>query len=231
MADYTLLYWPVPFRGQFIRAILAHAGKTWDESGDVAAITAAAPDQQPVPFMGPPVLIDTRTGFKLSEMPAIALYLGETLGLVPQDAPGRAMTVKIVADANDVIDDVTNDGGREMWTPETWNAYIPRLDRWMEIFDVTARRNGVTADDGFFFGPEAGVADIVTTTLWWTLGDRFPSIGERLRNRAPVIAGLVRRLSATQAFQDLVAFSNDRFGQSYCGGQIEASMRRVINRE
>ncbi|MEI9905722.1 MAG: hypothetical protein WDN06_18665 [Asticcacaulis sp.] len=27
MADYTLIYWPVPFRGQFIRAILGHAGK------------------------------------------------------------------------------------------------------------------------------------------------------------------------------------------------------------
>jgi glutathione S-transferase len=28
----------------------------------------------------------------------------------------RAMTMKIVNDANDVIDEITLDGGREMWT-------------------------------------------------------------------------------------------------------------------
>jgi len=230
MTDYTLIYWPVPFRGQFIRAILAHAGKTWNESDDVAALTSAPPDKQPVPFMGPPVLVDESTGFTLSEMPAIAFYLGEKLNLLPKDAEGRAMTIKIVTDANDVIDDITNDGGREMWTPETWKAYIPRLERWMDIFEVTGRRNGLT-EDGYLFGVEAGIADIVTTTLWWTLDDRFPSTGDMLRGRAPLVAGLVRRLSATKPFQDLVTFSNQRFGHTYCGGQIEASMRKVINGE
>lgn len=229
MADYMLIYWPVPFRGQFIRAILAHAGKTWDESDDVGALTAASPDDQPVPFMGPPVLIDQRTGFRLSQMTAIAFYLGETLDLLPGNAEGRAMTIKIVNDANDVIDDITNDGGREIWTPDTWRAYIPRLERWMEIFEVTARHNGLILEAGFLFGAAAGIADIVTATLWWTLGDRFPSIGERLRGKAPLIAGLTQRMATTRSFQDLIAFSNTRFGQAYCGGQIEASMRKVIN--
>ena len=87
MADYTLYYWPVPFRGQFIRAILAHAGKTWEES-DVEALMALPPSKQPVPFMGPPVLIDQSTDFALSEMPAIALYLGETLNLLPPTPKG-----------------------------------------------------------------------------------------------------------------------------------------------
>ena len=31
MADYTLYYWPVPFRGQPIRAVLAHVGASWEE--------------------------------------------------------------------------------------------------------------------------------------------------------------------------------------------------------
>ena len=26
MTDYTLFYWPIPFRGQFVRAVLAHVG-------------------------------------------------------------------------------------------------------------------------------------------------------------------------------------------------------------
>lgn len=229
MADYTLIYWPVPFRGQFIRAILAYAGKTWDESDRVGELTSAPPGDQPVPFMGPPVLIEESTGFRLSQTPAIALYLGETLGLLPPDAQGRAMTIKIVNDANDVIDDITNDGGREMWTPETWQAYIPRLERWMEIFEVGARRASLMPESGYLFGDAAGIADIVVATLWWTLGDRFPSIAGRLRDKAPLIAGLTRRMAATPPFQDLIACSNARFGHAYCGGQIEASMRKVIN--
>ncbi len=231
MADYTLIYWPVPFRGQFIRAVLAHAGKTWDETDKVGDLTTAPPADQPVPFMGPPVLIDEATGFRLSQMSAIAFYLGETLDLLPKNAEGRAMTIKIVNDANDVIDDITNDGGREMWTPESWKAYVPRLERWMDIFEVTARKSGLTPETGFLFGAEPGIADIVTATLWWTLGDKFPSIGEKLRNQAPLVAGLTRRLSETRPFQDLVTFSNQRFGNAYCGGQIEASMRKVINGE
>ena len=36
MSDYELYYWSVPFRGQFVRAVLAYAGKTWREGGDEA---------------------------------------------------------------------------------------------------------------------------------------------------------------------------------------------------
>lgn len=229
MADYTLIYWPVPFRGQFIRAILAHVGKSWDESDDVAELTSAAPDEQPVPFMGPPVLIDERTGFRLSEMSAIAFYLGETLGLLPKDVQGKAMSIKVVNDANDVIDEITNDGGREMWTPDSWKAFIPRLRRWMEIFEVTARRNGLTPEAGFLLGSDkAGIADIVTATLWGTLAQKFPKIGEILQDQAPLVAGLTERLWATKPFIELTAFSKARFGDAYCGGQIEASLRKVI---
>jgi len=228
MADYTLYYWPVPFRGHFIRAILMYAGKSWDEPDDVAAVMERAPAQQPVPFMGPPVLIETRTGFTLSEMPAIAFYLGETLDLLPGDAQGRAMTLKVVTDANDVIDDITNDGGREMWTPDTWAAYRPRLRRWMQMFDVVGRRHGLTHDHGFLLGDRPGIADIVTATLWWTMGDRFPPIAEMLRRETPVLAGLVARLMASKPLSDLIAYTHDQFGRAYCGGQIEASLRKVI---
>ena len=34
MTDYALHYWSVPFRGQFVRAILAWAGKTWTKADD-----------------------------------------------------------------------------------------------------------------------------------------------------------------------------------------------------
>ncbi len=228
MADYTLYYWPVPFRGQFIRAILSHAGKTWDEP-DVGPVMEQAPDKQLVPFMGPPVLIDRANGFKLSEMPAIAFYLGETLGLLPKDTPGKAMTIKVVCDANDVIDEVTIDGGREMWTAQSWKDFTPRLKRWMAIFEATGQHNGLKPDEGFLLGGEApGVADIITATLWGTMIDRFPAIGEILQEAAPAISGLTQRMMTTRPFKDLMVYTNTRFGDAYCGGQIEASLRKVL---
>jgi len=85
MTDYVLHYWSVPFRGQFVRAVLAFAGKSWTEAGDgaIAKLMKGPARKMPVPFMGPPVLIDKKAEVAIAEMPAIVLYLGETLDLLP----------------------------------------------------------------------------------------------------------------------------------------------------
>ena len=86
MSEYELYYWSVPFRGQFVRAVLAHAGESWNEAGDVAIsdLMGAPVKRMPVPFMGPPLLVDKKADFAIAEMPAIILYLGETLDLLPR---------------------------------------------------------------------------------------------------------------------------------------------------
>lgn len=233
MSDYELYYWPVPFRGQFIRAILAYADKRWDEydSESIAALMEAAPDRQPVAFMGPPMLVDKQAGVALAEMPAIAYYLGETLGLLPESVALRAMTLKIVNDANDVIDEITLDGGRQMWTVARWKEFVPRLRRWMAIWETTGRRQGLQAKEGFLLGQaRAGVADIVTATLWGTLTDKFPGIGQMLDEAAPAIAGLTRRMNVLPPLANLRAQSQAQFGDAYCGGRIEKSLRKVVMR-
>ena len=109
LPNYTLYYWAVPFRGQFVRALLAYGGEAWTEAGDeaVGALMEGALEDKPVPFMGPPVLVDHAAGVAVSQMPAILLYLGDKLGLFPDDPGGRALSIKVVNDANDVIDDLT----------------------------------------------------------------------------------------------------------------------------
>ncbi len=231
MADYDLYYWPVPFRGQFIRAILAFAGKSWTEhsSDEIGELMQAPACDQPIAFMGPPLLIDTRSGFALAEMPAIALYLGETLGSIPDTPEMRARTTKLVNDANDVIDELTLDGGRAMWTTEKWDEFRPRLERWMTIWEDTGRRAGLTADAGFILGtPEAGVADIVTSILWSTMAAKFPAIAELLAETAPCTAGLSARLQALPSLKALSSRSLENYGDAYCGGEIEKSMRVAI---
>lgn len=230
MADYDFHYWPLPFRGQFIRAILAYAGKTWTEhdSDEIAELMGRESADQPIPFMGPPVLIEPDSGFALSEMPAIALYLGDTLGLLPESTEARAMTAKIVNDANDVIDEITLDGGREMWTDQTWVEFLPRLKRWMTFWEVIGQRHGLAADAGFLLGTrEPGVADIVTAVLWSTMGDRFPSLAQLLDETAPRVAALSRRMQDIPSLGALSTKAFEDYGDAYCGGEIEKSLRAV----
>ena len=50
----------------------------------------------------------------VSENPAIAIYLGERLEMLPTTIEGRALSAKIVNDANDVLDELTLNGGSRL---------------------------------------------------------------------------------------------------------------------
>lgn len=231
MSDYELYYWSVPFRGQFVRAVLAHAGKSWTEGGDdaIAKLMEGPVKRMPVPFMGPPVLVDKQAGFAVSQTLAVILYLGETLALLPGTPALRAMTVKIVGDANDVIDEITLDGGRQMWTKPRWRDFVPRLRKWMSFWEETGRRHGLERESGFLLGGDGpGIADVVTATLWSTMGERFPPIAAVLEEAAPATAALTRRVAALPPLARLAAKAREEYGDSYCGGQIEASLRKVL---
>ncbi len=231
MTDYDLYYWSVPFRGQFVRATLAFAGKSWTEAGDGAIVKLwkAPAAKMPVPFMGPPLLIDKKADVAIAEMPAIILYLGETLDLLPKSPVLRAMTIKIVCDANDVLDEITLDGGRLMWTEKRWEEFVPRLKKWMSIWEETGRRHGMKKDSGFILGGDApGIADVVTATLWSTMTERFKAIEKILKKTAPTTAGLTQRVAAMPALAALAEKAREDYGDSYCGGQIEKSLRKVL---
>jgi glutathione S-transferase len=231
MPDYELYYWSVPFRGQFVRAVLAHAGKEWTEPGDeaIAKLMEGPVKKMPVPFMGPPLLIDRKANVAIAQMPAVILYLGETLGLMPASPALKAMTIKIVNDANDVIDELTLDGGRLMWTQKRWKEFQPRLKKWMTLWEETGRRHGLSAKAGFLLGGDKpGIADVVTATLWSTMTDRFPRIGTIFKKSAPMTASLVGRVAQLPPLARLAQKARDDYGDAYCGGQIEKSLRKVL---
>lgn len=231
MSDYTLYYWPLPFRGQFVRAVLASAAKTWTEGNAdaIAALMDGPVADMPVPFMGPPLLIDKKANFAIAQMPAIILYLGETLDLLPATPALRAMTLKTVNDANDVIDQITLNGGRQMWTDKRWQDFAPRLAKWMSFWEETGRRHGLQPSSGFLLGGTMpGIADVVTATLWTTMTDRLPKIAAILEETAPMTAALSRRVSALPPLAKLAAKAKQDYGDTWCGGQIEASLRKVL---
>ena len=82
MTEYTLYYWPIPFRGQFVRSVLAHVGASWTEANvdDLIALKDAETTSQLVPHMGPPELTDHTTDLSLAQTPAILSYLGDKHG-------------------------------------------------------------------------------------------------------------------------------------------------------
>jgi len=231
MTDYELYYWSVPFRGQFVRAVLTFAGKSWTEAGDSAIVKLMKGQarKMPVPFMGPPLLIDKKANAAIAEMPAIVLYLGETLDLLPATPALRAMTLKIVCDANDVLDEITLDGGRQMWTEKRWDEFVPRLKKWMSLWEETGRRHGLKKESGFLLGgARPGIADVVTATLWSTMTDRFETIEKILKRSAPMTAALTRRVAALPPLAKLAQKAREDYGGTYCGGQIEASLRKTL---
>jgi len=139
------------------------------------------------------------------------------------------MTMKVVHDANDVIDELTLDGGRQMRTKDRWAEFEPRLRKWMSFWEETGRRHGLTQTSGFLLGGAApGVADVVTATLWTTMADRFPALDDILQDAAPMTAALSRRVAALPPLAALAARAKADYGQTWSGGEIEASLRKVL---
>ncbi len=231
MADYTLYYWPLPFRGQFVRAVLAHLGASWDEADTetILALKDTAPSEQNLPHMGPPVLVDHAADLALSQMPAILGYLGRKHGLVPSDPATAALTDKLVADANDVLYEMTLHNGAQMWTAASWAHFVPRLQRWMQIFEETGRRHGLTPGQGFILGTAAvGIADLATYALWGTMTDKLPALAPMLNTHAPAVAGLCERIAHSSGQEQLRLDSEKAYGNEWCGGQIGASLQAVL---
>lgn len=227
MLDYSLYYWPIPFRGHFIRYVLAATGTTWDEPGvdEIARMKALTPADQPTPFMGPPILLDHDSGEYMSQMPAIMMHLGRRYRLIgDQD---RAL--RLLCDACDVLQEITRNHGAQMWDRGSWVTFTDtRLPRWMQMHErhvVT----GPTAGAPFMSGKDQpGLEDLTLAALWHTMTACLPGLYPLLAANAPRLAGLVTRVAAHEPIAPML---RDWSGRGYCGGQIETSILDMLKKE
>ena len=74
---------------------------------DLIDLMGAEPSTQLIPHMGAPVLTDHSKDLSLAQTQAILIYLGGKYDLVPTDPERAALTAKIIADANDVLCEMT----------------------------------------------------------------------------------------------------------------------------
>jgi len=219
MPDYTLYYWPIPFRGHIIRYVLAQAGANWDEPGADAlmALKSAPPADQPYPFMAPPLLHDRGADRWLGQMPAIVMYLGRKHGLTGD--PDTAL--RLVCDASDILLEITRHHGEQMWVRAAWDEFSgARLPRWMQLHEALAAGGRFDADT-------PGLAELTLAALWHTMVDRLPGLRALLSTHAPTVEALADRVAALPRIAEMLV-RWDQPDAGYCGGQIEASLRAML---
>lgn len=217
MAEYTLHYWPIPFRGHFIRYVLAHVGASWTEA------VANDPDSFDYPFLAQPLLTHHANGRHLSQTPAILMSLGRTHDLVVE--PDE--TLRIICDAMDVLYEITRFHGAQMWDRPAWDVFAgERLPRWMTIHERLVLGRGIAPERPHVFGTDAPtLADLTLAALWHTMVDKLPGLRPLLHDTAPVLEGLVVRIAGRDEIAGMLARWDSTL---YCAGQIEESIRRML---
>jgi glutathione S-transferase len=229
--SYKLYYWPIPFRGNLIRFLLAGAGVEFEEASvqELLAIKNDPETPKKHHIIAPPFLRVTENGEDkiLSQSGTIVMYLAERHGLLPSDPWKRMQCSKAMGDATDILAGMTRSNGAQMWDSEAWQAYSSgRLTAWMDVAESTGVSAGLGADTGYYLGTaQPTVADYIQLAVWKTMENGLPELSPTLRSRMPFTMALCDRLLAPNA--KLKQYMESQKSH-YCGGQIERSLKEVI---
>jgi len=222
---YQLYYWPLSFRGCFISYLFAYQntplleGATFDQ---LLELKSQPPGEQAVPFMGPTVLEDHEAGRALSQMPAIVLHMARELGLMPEGPFDQALCLKVLMDCNDVLLEISRFHGAMMWERDTWTRFrSARLPHWLSIFEESLQR-------GVIGGTSVNFADISTYALFGNMIRCLPGLEPDLVRHAPGIHALCQTIGAQPSLKSYVLNQERQYQKTYCGGQIEASIRHML---
>ncbi len=224
-ARFRLQYWPLPFRGCFVSYLFAYRGVPLLEVSDFEEnleLKSLPPSEQPVPYMGPPVLHDLQSGHSLSQMPAIVLYVAPELDLMPAVSIDVAMGMKTLMDCNDVLMEICRYNGSIMWERETWRIFRDeRLPRWLDVFEASHTR-------GLLGQGPVNFADIAVYALFGNMTRCLTELDADIERRAPGVHALCRRIGSSASLSAFVAKQDREYGKLYCGGHIEESIRKML---
>ena len=233
---YTLYYWPIAFRGQFAKVILAHTQTpfTMAPVPELMALKTPPPSAESAAlFMAPPLLYDREADTYISQMPAISFHLGQKFNLMPTDVTKQSYAVKFVLDCNDVLAGITRNNGSMMWDEESWAEFAKdeaggRFARWLQLFEqMSIRWGNLQPNSGWVLGtPDPTIADLSCFACFGTMEHCVPELGPFLRKWAPSVMMMCDRLKASSP--GIAALMAELPQKPYCGGQIEASLRSVV---
>ncbi|SDK65785.1 glutathione S-transferase family protein [Microbulbifer yueqingensis] len=228
MADYKLYYWDLPFRGNFIQLLLEDVSASYERHG-AGEIYPDKSLQIRNPGMAPPYLYECKSKTYFAQMPACLMHLGREYDYLPKRAEGHTLALKTILDCNDVLMEITNCNGMQMWEKKSWDEFrYNRLADWMRLYENTGLEHGFKTEGGFLLGSTISVADIATAALFGTMIWSFPQLGVDLQDNAPNVAQLCQRIETRPNIRRFLQEQREENGKGYCGGQIEESLRKVI---
>ncbi len=225
---FELCYWPLPFRGCFVSYLFAYRGVPLLERTtyeDIIELKNRQPSEQEIPFMGPPLLRDLASGSALSQMPAIVLHVSRELDFLPDDPFDQAMSMKILMDCNDLLMEICRYNGSLMWERAEWIQFrSQRLPFWMQIFEETLNRGYLGKDVTTF-------SDVGVFALFGNMIRCLPELEADLLEQAPGIHAHCRSIGSQPSLAKYVAAEEEKYGKLYCGGQIEESIRKMLQED
>jgi glutathione S-transferase len=77
-------------------------------------------------------------------------------------------------------------------------------------------------------GDQISVADIATCALWGTMIRCLPELSADCQKHAPNIFELCQKIENRPKIQSFLEDQNRKYGNLYCGGQIEQSIRNML---
>lgn len=206
-APYELIYWPgIPGRGEFIRLIFAASqtpfvdvsNQNEDKMKAVGSfVNATSPNiagEVNPPPLAPPIL---RHGdLVLSQTPAILMYLGPKLGLVPtpdQDPNGAARVLSLALTALDGFSNEAHDTHHPIAVCLTYEEQQDpaklrakdyrenRLPKFLGYFErvLSSKSSG---SEGWLYGDQLTYADLVLFQGLDGVSFAFPKAVENLKN-------------------------------------------------
>jgi len=207
---YELIYWPMlQGRGEFPRLLLEDAGAAYvdvarlpeADGGGVPRVVAVREGREPGPrHYAPPVL---RAGdLSIAQTGVICSFLGERLGLVPDDEASRLRAQQLMLTVLDVVDeahDTHHPVSSSLFFEEQRDEAIAatrafvsvRLPGWLDYFESVVVDTG-----GGLVGPDVSYPDLGLFQLVEGLRFALPKAMAAHCDRAPEVLNLAARIAA-----------------------------------
>jgi glutathione S-transferase len=125
-------------------------------------------------------------------------------------------------DCNDLLMEICRYNGSFMWARDEWTLFrSQRFPRWLQIFEESLKRDFVGKDPVSF-------ADIGIFALFGNMIRCLPELEGDIFTYAPGIHALCQKIGSKPSLADYVAREEQDYGKVYCGGQIEESIRKML---
>ena len=209
-ATYELFYWPgIQGRGEFPRLVLEAAGADYvdvarqpePKGGGIAALRALLEDTGQTPGFAVPMLRHGK--LVIAQSANLCRYLGEHLGLAPEDEAGRLHALQLQLTVADLVDEAHDthhpissaqyyEEQREAANARAAHFREARMPKYLGFFERTLAQNG----GRYLVGEAVSYVDLSVFQVMRGLAYAFPERFAAVAEDTPGLVSLADRVEA-----------------------------------